>query len=55
MTKLYKLKPDTFFKLEGVSYLFRHVDGMYTFCLDTDNNIHNIAAWTEVEELETMD
>lgn len=53
--KLYQLKPDTFFKLDGKSYLLRNIDGMYSFCLDKDNNIHHIAAWTEVTELETMD
>ena len=53
--KLYKLKPNTYFKLEGNSYLFRHIDGMYSYCLDKDNNVHHFAAWTEVEELETMD
>lgn len=35
-------------KLGDIIY-FDHVDGMYSFCRDYNNNIIHLAAWTEVE------
>ncbi len=29
-------------------YNFSHIDGMYSFCTDDDNNVVHLAAWTEV-------
>jgi len=28
---------------------FHHVDGMYSYCTDKDDNVVHLAAWTEVE------
>lgn len=28
---------------------FGHIDGMYSFCKDKNNNLVHLAAWTEVE------
>ena len=28
---------------------FDHIDGMYSFCIDSDGNLVHPAAWTEVE------
>jgi hypothetical protein len=30
---------------------FDHIDGMYSFCMDMENNIVHLAAWTEVQPL----
>ena len=29
--------------------LFDHIDGMYSYCTDIDDNLIHLAAWTEVE------
>jgi len=33
--------------------LFKHADGMYTYCLDCNNNIVHPAAWVDVEVLDS--
>lgn len=30
-------------------FFFDHIDGMYSYCLDKDKNVHHFAAWAEVE------
>ena len=35
----------------GEVVLFKHVDGIYSYCLDSTGNIVHLAAWTEVEVL----
>jgi hypothetical protein len=54
--KLYELskrhvwvKP-TEFEMEPV--LFDHIDGMYSFCTNKENEVIHLAAWTEVELVE---
>jgi len=49
--KLYELKRNTKFTLDGKTYMLDHIDGMYSLCLDKAGNVVHIAAWTEVEEL----
>ena len=49
--KLYELKRNTKFTLDGETYMLDHIDGMYSYCLDAKGNVVHIAAWTEVEEL----
>ena len=31
------------------TYWFGHIDGMYSFCKDSEGKIVHFAAWTEVE------
>lgn len=50
--KLYELKRNTKFTLDGRTYMLDHIDGMYSLCLDEAENVVHIAAWTEVEELQ---
>lgn len=52
-TKLYQLDPKSYFKLENDDevYFFDHLDGMYSYCLDKDNNIIHFACWTPIEEV----
>lgn len=35
--------------LRGDVLHFRHIDGMYGMCVDVENIIYYLAAWTEVE------
>ena len=49
--KLYELKRNTKFILDGETYMFDHIDGMYSCCLGDKGNVVHIAAWTEVDEL----
>ena len=65
MTKLYELHRNTHFKLvgesatppggaestQGATYLLKHIDGMYSYCLDSMGNVVHLAAWSEVEEV----
>ncbi len=34
---------------EMKEYNFHHIDGMYSYCTDDDNNVVHLKAWTEVE------
>lgn len=51
--KLYELPNKSYFKLENTDevYFFDHLDGMYSYCLDKDNNIIHFACWTPIEEV----
>ncbi len=44
-----KLPVDNFLKKEYSIVFFDHLDGMYSYCNDVENNIIHLAAWTEVE------
>lgn len=33
----------------GQCVLFKHVDGMYSYCLTETNEVVHLKAWTEVE------
>ncbi len=37
---------------DGEEYMFKHIDGMYSYCLDKDNQVVHLKAWTEVEIVE---
>lgn len=30
-------------------YKFSHIDGMYSYCTDSEGNVVHLAAWTDVE------
>jgi len=32
----------------GEVYMFKHLDGMYSYCLDKDNNVVHLPGWAEV-------
>jgi hypothetical protein len=65
MSKLYELHRNTYFRLVGDTkvppggaestlgdtYLLKHIDGMYSYCLDAEDNVVHLAAWSEVEEV----
>jgi hypothetical protein len=66
-TKLYELPRNTYFRLVGDTaippgapecplgdvYLLKHIDGMYSYCKDSEGNVVHIAAWSEVEKVES--
>ena len=41
--------PGALFVPEGEVVFFDHIDGMYSYCLDSNNNVVHLKAWTEVE------
>jgi len=62
--KLYELSRNTRFKLLGDTatppggaestlgtiYLLKHIDGMYSYCEDTEGNVVHLAAFSDVEK-----
>ena len=53
--KLYEISPKSYVRVVGDPdgyYFFDHVDGMYSICLDIENQIHHLSASTEVEILQ---
>lgn len=52
--ELYKVRPRSYIKLpwmEGLDddvLFFDHIDGMYSFCLNMNNEVVHIQAWAEV-------
>lgn len=47
--KLYDVPNNTQVVLnDGVKLKFHHIDGMYSYCTDSENNVYHIAAWEEV-------
>lgn len=41
--------PDAVGFKKGDVVFFDHIDGMYSFCKDSEDNICHLKAWTEVE------
>lgn len=56
--KLYELPRESYFTINGDEtkqmFFFKNIDGMYSYCLDMQNNVMHIAAWTEVEHIKTV-
>ncbi len=65
MTKLYELPRNTYFKLleeptvppdapectQGDIYFLKHIDGMYSYCLDNNKQPVHLPAWSLVERI----
>ena len=53
--KLYELPRNSYFTLSDDEtkqlFFFKHIDGMYSYCLDMKDNVIHIAAWTEVDHI----
>lgn len=45
---LYSVRNKSFVQVEDEIYFFDHLDGMYSFCLDMNNNVVHLQAWCEV-------
>ena len=53
--ELYKVKPRSYVMVPDMDDLvlfFDHIDGMYSYCVDMQNNVTHIAAWTKVLPME---
>jgi hypothetical protein len=51
--KLYEVPRYSTIKLDDGTVLdFDHIDGMYSYCTDSEGRAHHIAAWVDVEVLE---
>lgn len=49
--KLYDVPRNTRIKWQGEELMFKHIDGMYSYCESKDGNIWHVPAWEEVEVL----
>jgi hypothetical protein len=48
--KLYEVPRYSKIKLQDGTVLdFHHIDGMYSYCIDSNGNPQHIAAWVDVE------
>jgi len=48
--KLYEVPKYSTIKLnDGTVLDFHHIDGMYSYCTDSEGHAHHIAAWADVE------
>lgn len=46
---LYNVAPKTYVRVDGQVFLFHHIDGMYSYCLDEDDHVVHLGASTPVE------
>ena len=46
--KLYEVPRNTRIVVSGEELNFHHIDGMYSYCTDDDNNVIHLSALTEV-------
>jgi hypothetical protein len=47
--KLYEVPKYSTIKVGDMELEFHHIDGMYSYCTDSEGNTHHIAAWADVE------
>ena len=50
--KLYELPNNSKFRVAGIILKLHHLDGMYSYCTDSNGNVHHIAGFQEVEPIE---
>ena len=41
---LYTVKPKSYIDIGGITLFFDHLDGMFSYCLDLDNNVVHLSA-----------
>jgi hypothetical protein len=49
--KLFEVPKYSRIKVGGMELDFHHIDGMYSYCTDSEGNPQHIAAWADVEVL----
>jgi len=49
--KLFEVPKYSRIKVGGMELNFHHIDGMYSYCTDSEGNTHHIQAWADVEVL----
>ena len=47
--KLYEVPKYSRIKVGDTELDFHHIDGMYSYCTDSEGRAHHIAAWADVE------
>jgi hypothetical protein len=47
--KLYEVPRKSYIRLDGDTFFFDHVNGIYSYCLDMKGNVVHLVAWAEVE------
>lgn len=47
-----KVPPDAISGDLNMAYKLKNIDGMYSYCTDTEGTVYHFAAWTEVEKVE---
>ena len=49
--KLFEVPKYSRIKGSGMELDFHHIDGMYSYCTDSEGRAHHIVAWADVEVL----
>jgi len=49
--KLFEVAKYSRIKIGSMELDFHYIDGMYSFCTDSNGKVHHIAAWADVEVL----
>jgi hypothetical protein len=49
--KLFEVPKYSRIRVGGNALDFHHIDGMYSYCTDSNGKVHHIAAWADVEVL----
>lgn len=52
---LYSVRNKSYIIWDGITLFFDHIDGMYSYCLDANNEVVHIRAWAEVIPLKRKD
>ena len=52
--KLFEVPKYSRIKVGDMELDFHHIDGMYSYCTDSEGNAHHIAAWADVEVVNTQ-
>lgn len=54
ITPLYSVKPKTYVYVPecGMNVFFDHLDGMYSYCVDVNNDVVHLAASVDVHPLQ---
>lgn len=55
LQKLYNVRSRQYIQVPDMDnevIFFDHIDGMYSYCVDLQNQLVNLAAWTEVIPLQ---
>jgi len=49
--KLFEVPKYSRIKIGDTVLDFHHIDGMYSYCTDSNGKVHHLAAWADVEVL----
>jgi len=52
--KLYEVPRHSRIKIGGMELEFHHIDGMYSYCTDSEGKVYHIDAYANVEVVNTQ-